>query len=135
MAAGLLTKSGDEYALDRIMLRSIGRDLAEPQLPMDPVIGYGMTEEERAVLALYFEARTLTFIPPSRAKRLIILERLAHEFDVGKHYPEEEVNSILGAFNPDWSALRRHLVDEGMLDRHKNVYWRSGGRVPGVYRG
>ncbi|MFK7918967.1 MAG: DUF2087 domain-containing protein [Ilumatobacter sp.] len=135
MNAGLVVRSGDGYALDREMLRSIGRELAEPHLPMDPIIGYGMTEEEQDVLALYFEARTLKFIPPSRAKRLIILERLAQEFDIGTHYSEREVNSILGAFNPDWSTLRRHLVDEGMLDRDQNVYWRSGGRVAGVYRG
>ncbi len=77
----------------------------------------------------------LTSAPTSRAKRLIVLERLALEFDVGQKYPEREVNSILGAFNPDWSTLRRHLVDEGMLDRDHNVYWRSGGRVAGVYQG
>ena len=33
------------------------------------------------------------------------------------------------------TARLNRLVDEGMLDREHNVYWRSGGRVPGVYRG
>lgn len=116
-------------------LRDMASELVEPELPMDPAIGFGMTDEERAVLARYFEGRTLTAVPTSRAKRLIVLERLALEFDVGKKYPEREVNSILGAFNPDWSTLRRHLIDEGLLDREQNVYWRSGGRVSGIYRG
>ena len=65
--------------------------------------------------------------------RLVVLQRLALEFDVGRRYTEAEVNSILGAFHPDWSALRRGLVDEDFLDREPrgggNMYWRSGGRV------
>ncbi len=134
-AAGLVSSDGSTHRLDVDALRSIASELVDADLPMDPVIGYGMNDDEREVLARYFEGRTLTTIPTSRAKRLIVLERLALEFDVGKKYAEEEINSTLGAFNPDWSTLRRHLVDEGMLDRQNNVYWRSGGRVPGIYRG
>jgi hypothetical protein len=131
-----LVTSGDlGHHLSVDALRDIAKSLDDPELPMDPVIGFGMTDEERDVLARYFEGRTLTSVPTSRAKRLIVLERLALEFDVGKKYPEREVNSILGAFNPDWSTLRRHLIDEGLLDRERNIYWRSGGRVSGIYRG
>jgi hypothetical protein len=134
-SAGLVSSVDGTHHLEVEALRGIANDLVDPELPMDPVIGYGMTDEERDVLGRYFEGRTLTSVPTSRAKRLIVLERLALEFDVGQNYPEREVNSILGAFNPDWSTLRRHLVDEGMLDRDHNVYWRSGGRVAGVYQG
>ena len=122
------------HALDVGALRGLAGDLAELALPMDPAIGYGMTDDEREVLARFFSGRTLVEVPSSRAKRLVVLERLALEFDVGRRYPEREVNSILGGFHPDWSTLRRHLVDEGLLDRERNVYWRSGGRVPGVHR-
>jgi hypothetical protein len=131
----LVTGDDGKHHLSVVALRNIANDLDDPELPMDPVIGFGMTDEERDVLARYFEGRTLTSVPTSRAKRLIVLERLALEFDVGKKYPEREVNSILGAFNPDWSTLRRHLIDEGLLDREQNIYWRSGGRVSGIYRG
>ena len=30
--------------------------------------------------------------------------------------------------NSDYAALRRYLVDEGMLSRADGVYWRTGGR-------
>lgn len=133
-SAGLVTSVDGVHHLDVDELRDIANDLVDPELPMDPVIGFGMTDDEREVLGRYFEGRTLTSVPSSRAKRLIVLERLALEFDVGRKYPERDVNSVLGGFHPDWSTLRRHLVDEGMLDRENNVYWRSGGRVPGVYR-
>jgi len=128
-ACGVLGVSPDGYRLDVEVLRAAGRALAEVELPMDPVIGYGMTDEERRVLSRFFHGRTLHEIPTNRAKRLVVLERLALEFDVGKRYPEVEVNSLLGRFHPDWSSLRRYLVDEGYLDRDHNVYWRSGGKV------
>jgi hypothetical protein len=39
------------------------------------------------------------------------------------------VNAVVGAFFNDHAALRRHLVDDGFLDRKAGVYWRTGGRV------
>ncbi|MCC6436766.1 MAG: DUF2087 domain-containing protein [Acidimicrobiales bacterium] len=97
---------------------------------MDPSIGFGMTEDEQQVLRRFFEGRTLREIPTNRSKRLIVLERLSLELDVGRRYAERELNGVLQAFHPDHAALRRHLVDEGFLDRRNGQYWRTGGRVP-----
>lgn len=131
-AVGLVDDASDGFGLDVASLREIAQELAEVELPMDPIIGFGMTEDERKVLSRFFHGRTLNEIPSNRAKRLIVLERLALEFDVGRRYPESEVNAILGRFHPDWSSLRRHLVDEGLLDRERNEYWRAGGKVVDV---
>jgi hypothetical protein len=131
--AGLVTQFGDRYEIDVEALRATARDAAEVEIPMDPAIGFGMTVGEQQILARYFSGRVLNEIPTQRARRLVVLQRLALEFDVGRRYTEAEVNSILGAFHPDWSALRRGLVDEDFLDREPrgggNLYWRSGGRV------
>jgi hypothetical protein len=114
-AAGLVAVAGEHYSIDIAALRD------------------GMTDAERAILRRFFSGRTLTEIPASRAKRQVLLQRLALEFDVGRRYTEREVNDILFAFHPDWSTLRRHLIDEGFLDREhiddQNWYWRAGGRV------
>ena len=126
--AGLVVVVDGTYRLDLSALREIARALATAEVPMDPVIGFGMSDDERLVLSRFFHGRTLHEIPSNRAKRLIVLERLAIEFDIGRRYPEREVNEILGAFHPDWSALRRFLVDEGFLARDHNVYWRTGGK-------
>lgn len=131
--AGLVRQAGDRYELDVAALRAAARDAAEAEIPMDPVIGFGMSDEEQQVLGRYFSGRVLNEIPVQRARRLVVLQRLALEFDPGRRYTEAEVNAILGAFHPDWSTLRRGLVDEGFLDREPrgggNLYWRSGGRV------
>jgi hypothetical protein len=132
-AAGLVTADGQLYAIDAAVLRAAARAAAELDVPMDPIIGYGMTEEEQTILRRFFSGRTITEIPAARAKRQVLLQRLALEFDVGRRYTEREVNEILFAFHPDWSTLRRYLVDEGFLDREhiddQNWYWRAGGRV------
>jgi hypothetical protein len=131
--AGLVVADGDRYAIDAAALRVAAKALADEQLPMDPAIGFGMTDDERNVLARYFSGRTLVEMPSSRSKRLVLLQRLALEFDVGRRYTEREVNDILFTFHPDWSALRRYLVDEAFLARDHidgdDLYWRSGGRV------
>ncbi|MEO6652148.1 MAG: DUF2087 domain-containing protein [Ilumatobacteraceae bacterium] len=133
-AAGVIVAADDgSYALDEAAFRAAAQDEAEVDVPMDPVIGFGMSDDERVLLERFFSGRVLNEIPAQRAKRVVVLQRLALEFDIGRRYTEPEVNEILGAFNTDWSTLRRGLVDEHLLDRESsgggNLYWRSGGRI------
>ena len=129
LQAGLATRDETGFALDPAGWRVLADEIATVPAPPDVRIGHGMTADERAVLARWFEGHRLTRLPTDRNQRLVVLERLALEFEPGRRYPEPEVNSILGHFNPDWSTLRRALVDHGFLDRANNQYWRSGGRV------
>ncbi len=39
------------------------------------------------------------------------------------------MNAVLRTFFDDYAALRRYLVDEGLLSRKDGEYWRSGGTV------
>lgn len=126
---GLVEAHGDGYRLDTECLRKLASDLADVEIAMDPYIGFGMTDDEIAVLERFFSARTLTEMPASRAKRLIVLERISHEFDLGARYSESDVNDVLRPFHLDVATIRRHLIDEGFLDRDSGEYLRSGGRV------
>lgn len=131
--AGLVGQDAGRYELDPEALRAAAQQQAEVEVPMDAAIGFGMTDDERVVLERFFAGRTLVEFPSQRAKQLVVLHRLALEFDIGRRYTEREVNETLHPFFQDWSTLRRHLVDEGFLDRAAigggNQYWRSGGRV------
>ena len=85
---------------------------------------------DEAVLRNFFaEDGTLHTIPSRRHKRLVVLDRLAQEFELGQTYSEEQVSEMLQRFHPDHAALRRYLVDDQFLTRRDNVYWRSGGTV------
>ena len=81
------------------------------------------------VLRRFVRDGRLVSIPAQRSKRLIVLDRLAQEFEVGRRYPERMVNELLGRWHRDTAALRRYLVDDGFLDRDAGEYWRSGGTV------
>lgn len=127
----------DAYVIDAVMWSGMAQQLPQAP-PVDARIGFGMTEDERQVLARFFVGEHLPSLPSQRTKRLVVLERLALEFEPGERYPEAEVNRRLQRFNDDHSTLRRALVDEGLLDREPGaddrgrntvVYWRAGGRV------
>jgi hypothetical protein len=81
------------------------------------------------VLNVYVRDGRLTQIPTVHSKRLIVLDHLVQEFEIGQRYSESMVNLLLAKWHPDTAALRRHMVDEGMLDREAGQYWRSGGSV------
>lgn len=85
--------------------------------------------EVARILDQAFANGRLVHLPTKRSKRLIVLDRLAQEFEPGRRYGERQVNATLAAFDLDVAALRRYLVDEGFLDRAGGEYWRSGGTV------
>ena len=125
-AAGLLTA---DLRLDVEVIREVARALPG-ETPVDADLLDGpWTDDEVEVLSRFFSGRRLTSIPGSHAKRLVVLERLAQEFEPGLRYDEREVNFTLQLFFADYAALRRYLVDEGFLTRADGVYWRTGGRV------
>lgn len=69
-------------------------------------------------------------LPAKHAKRLVVLDHVAQSLPVGERFAEAELNERLHAFHPDHAALRRYLVEAGLLIREAGVYWRSGGTVP-----
>ena len=89
-------------------------------------------DEVRRVFDAFVRAGRLLQIPTSRPKRLVLLDWLAQDFEPGCRYSDPKVNMILGKRHPDTAALRRYLVDEGLLDRAGGQYWRSGGTVDPV---
>jgi hypothetical protein len=83
--------------------------------------------DQRVLQNFLTEDGRLRTIPSKQSKLLVVLDRLAQEFEPGRTYPEAEVNQILLRFHPDFAALRRYLVENGFMTREDNVYWRSGG--------
>ena len=128
-AAGVVRPADDRrtYRLDPETLRWAAEQVGPSR---DAGLALGAAgEDEEAVLRAFFRNGMLTEIPAKESKRRIVLERIAVEFEPGVHYDERTVNAIVGRFHTDQAAIRRHLVDEGFLDRDRGEYWRSGGRV------
>lgn len=118
----------DQGALNVEMLRDLAKRLPS-EAEHDPAIVAGpWSESEQKVLGRFFVGTRLVGIPAGDAKRRVVLERLAFEFEPGLRYSERQVNSALQIYHEDYATLRRYLVDYGMLTRADGVYWRSGGR-------
>ncbi len=86
-------------------------------------------EDERVLRVFVGADGRWARIPAKRSKRLVLLDRLAQQFEPGEVYSEPEVNARVRRCHDDYAAVRRHLVDEGFLDRRDGYYWRSGGTV------
>jgi hypothetical protein len=82
---------------------------------------------ERVKLSLPVAPQTappVRSIPRKQAQRLAFLHEAAALFDVDVEYPEAQVNERLAGLNPDFAALRRYLVEEGLLSRSNGIYRR-----------
>jgi hypothetical protein len=115
------------------------RDAAAQAKPEPEPWGPGAGGETDAVLSRFMRGNKLVSIPTARSKRLLVLDRLAGQFEPGRRYTEAEVNQTLLRWHEDFASLRRYLVDEGFLERGDErdpsgtrslkVYWRAGGSV------
>ena len=76
------------------------------------------------VLDSFFEYGRLKSIPAQRKKERICLEEIAKELELGRPYPEQELNQVLLRFHQDYCTLRRDMISEGILRREGGVYTR-----------
>lgn len=65
LSAGIVQPEGGGWEISADGLRSLAARFAEVDRPMDPSIGFGMTDDERVVLDRYFSGRVLHEIPPN----------------------------------------------------------------------
>jgi hypothetical protein len=119
-------RNGTALALRAEEFQAAARAAAEAAPPPTPL---SADPAEDAVLSAFVRSGRLVSIPAQHTKRRMVLEHLVRVFEPGVRYPEREVNALLGVWHPDVAALRRYLVDEGLLTRESGVYWRSGGWV------
>ena len=94
--------------------------------------GSGADGYDARVLANFLDATgRLVEIPAQHKKRLAVLRWLAEDFQPGRRYTEAEVNDVISRRHPDFATLRRHLVDDELMQRRRSIYWRTGS-VPNV---
>jgi len=82
---------------------------------------------EDKVMRAFTDGGRITAFPMQEKKRRVLIDYVSTAFDVGKRYPEKEVNAILKRFNEDTAYMRRALVDYGIMDRSGGGgdYWKG----------
>ena len=69
---------------------------------------------------------TLISIPVKPAKKIAVLHRIAQDLSPATKYPEKELNAIIAKYHDDTAAIRRHMIEYGILERDgESVYWVS----------
>ena len=131
VAAGLVVPDAGMLKLDAEVLRSVVRQLPR-STPISPHLLVGLSAGDASLAARYFDGARLVEIPVGRTRRRVVLGVLVDEFEPGRYYSEAEVRRILRKFHPDDAALRRYLVEEGLLGRENatRTYWRTPGPPP-----
>jgi hypothetical protein len=124
---GVITETDGVYDLDEKTIESFARGQFEGKRPSYEAEGE-KPEDVRKVLKSFLNADgSLKQIPPQGNKLLIVLNFIVDAFAFDTNYTEKEVNTILRRFHVDTAALRRYLVDNGLMDRESDGtrYWRT----------
>jgi len=90
---------------------------------------YVTTEEEseKIMMAAFesFSPLKLKVFPAKEKKKIVVLRKIADQFEKEKKYAEKEVNQILKEIFEDFATLRRYLIEYGFMERTKDCkdYW------------
>lgn len=127
--AGLLKSQKDQY-YQVYSLESAHLEKTLTEMIYFPQSGIAENVEEDAyrkkVLRTFLQRGRLVNIPAQRKKRQIILEKIVEHFEPEKTYLERAVNIILLDFHDDVAALRRGLIEFGLMERTTNgIYTRK----------
>jgi hypothetical protein len=127
-AAGLVASDGSRLVARIDPIRAALEEVA-------PAGDEGEAADAR-VRALFRRGRIVA-IPRTPELRLSLLRHLAGRFEPGRTYREPEVNAVLREVHDDHAALRRYLVDEGLLVRSDDgaSYRRAGDTGPDANSG
>lgn len=126
--AGLLTSQKDQYYQTYSLLPAALQKKVH-ELAFFPQTDLPQRVEEDAyckkVLTTFFQHGRLVSIPAQLKKRQVILEKISESFEPGQKYTERQVNLILLEYHDDVAALRRGLVDAGLMTRAAGIYERK----------
>jgi hypothetical protein len=80
-------------------------------------------EERESIIKNFFTKEgKLKNYPAQRKKKLVVLEHMVKGLQVGKVYPEKEINAYLKQYHEDYATLRREMVMCQFMYRENNQY-------------
>jgi hypothetical protein len=121
LRAGIVSREGPGLHVDHGAFARAAREASPERRRPD----LDATPEQAAVLRNFVDADgRIRELPAREAKRQLVLEYVASRFEMGREYPEKQVNGLLLELFDDYVTLRRFLVDDGLLAREAGVYRR-----------
>ncbi|GGH84749.1 hypothetical protein JOD43_003111 [Pullulanibacillus pueri] len=82
-----------------------------------------LTAEKLAVVRNFLDKEgRLKNIPAQKKKKLMVLEYLVQGLELGKRYPERELNEYLKQYHEDFATLRREFIMHQFMYRENGIY-------------
>jgi hypothetical protein len=108
--------------------------VSEPRDPASDGPGRRRLTELEKVVRTFLRDGRLVSIPAKPRKRDLLLPVILDRcFPDDRDYEEKEVNMRLALLHPDVAAIRRYLVDGGLMTREAGVYRRAEPMVVGAH--
>lgn len=128
--AGVISSRKEQYYVvvevnDEILERTLREIVTSSASTSRDLQDQRMQSFHRKVLASFFKEGVLEKLPAQHKKRLIVLEQFALRFEPGRRYSETEVTNLIRPLYDDYCTIRRLLVDEGLICREADQYWRD----------
>ena len=122
----LVKTDGENYCLDEKELETMARQVLSGQRErLTPQDFDGEAYEQKVLSDFSLPDGRFKSLPSQQKKFLVLLRYAVQAFETGKQYPEKEVNQILTHYYEDTASLRRGMIDYGLMERQKGIYWRS----------
>ena len=112
------------YSLKRELFRPALLDILCADEPEDSEEARREEAYRQKVLRTFFEYGRLKAFPAQRKKLVICIEEIAKAFELGREYPERELNEIIERYHEDYCGIRREMLAEGIMSREGTVYRR-----------
>lgn len=61
-------------------------------------------------------------IPSQLKKKLIVLEHMVSNLEMGRKYSEKEINEFIKAYHEDFATIRREFIMHQFLYRENDLY-------------
>lgn len=83
-----------------------------------------LPDSEKKILYKYYKKGHLN-IPQNSSEKIVILSAVALQFEMGRQYTENDVNTILLKFYEDYCFVRRELIVNSFFER----YYKNNGEL------
>lgn len=84
-------------------------------------------EEEDIIKAMFssLSPLKLKIFSSKEKKKIVILKKIAEQFDKNQHYTEKELNTIIREIFDDYATIRRYMIEYGFMERTNDCkeYW------------
>lgn len=112
------------YSLNKSLFKTSILDILQEKSDEADLQQQRDAQYRQKVIDAFFKYGKLKTIPAQRKKERIVLEVIVQSFEYDRIYSEREVNLIIADYYDDFCTLRRDMIDEKLLGRDQNGYWR-----------